>query len=156
LVKQNSIAPAPGSRKDRKRVGRGNGSGHGTYSGRGCKGQKARAGNNKMRPGFEGGQLPLIKRLPRKRGFTNIFRTEYSIVSLGALNTFASGAEVTPEVMLASGLIKSSSRPIKILADGEIDRPLTVRAHKFSASAKAKIEAAGGKAEEGEYAAKAE
>jgi large subunit ribosomal protein L15 len=156
LLRQNSIAPAPGSRKDRKRVGRGNGSGHGTYSGRGCKGQKARAGNNKVRPGFEGGQLPLIKRLPRKRGFTNIFRTEYSIVSLGALNTFSSGAEVTPEAMLAAGLVKSPSRPIKILADGEIDRPLTVRAHKFSASAKAKIEAAGGKAEEGEYAAKAE
>jgi large subunit ribosomal protein L15 len=156
LLRQNSIAPAPGSRKDRKRVGRGTGSGHGTYSGRGCKGQKARAGNNKVRPGFEGGQLPLIKRLPRKRGFTNIFRVEYSTVNVGSLNAFESGAEVTLELMLTAGLVKSSTRPVKILGDGDIDRPLTVKAQRFSASAKAKIEAAGGKAEEGEHAAKAE
>jgi large subunit ribosomal protein L15 len=156
LLRQNSIAPAPGSRKDRKRVGRGNGSGHGTYSGRGCKGQKARAGNNKVRPGFEGGQLPLIKRLPRKRGFTNIFRTEYSTVSVSALNAFDAGTEVAPEIMLEAGIIKSLSKPIKILADGDIDRALTVKAHKFSAAARAKIEAAGGKAEEVEHAAKAE
>jgi len=154
LLRQNNIAPAPGSKKDRKRVGRGTGSGHGTYSGRGCKGQKARAGNNKVRPGFEGGQLPLIKRLPRKRGFTNIFRVEYSVVNVGSLNEFESGAEVNAELMLAAGLIKSLVKPIKILADGDIDRPLTVKAQKFSASAKAKIEAAGGKAEEGEHAAK--
>jgi large subunit ribosomal protein L15 len=154
LLRQNSIAPAPGSRKDRKRVGRGTGSGHGTYSGRGCKGQKARTGNNKVRPGFEGGQLPLIKRLPRKRGFTNIFRVEYSVVNVGGLNTFESGAEVTRELMLAAGLIKSASMPVKVLGDGEIDRPLTVKAERFSASAKSKIEAAGGKAEEGEHAAK--
>jgi len=156
LLRQNSIAPAPGSRKDRKRVGRGTGSGHGTYSGRGCKGQKARAGNNKVRPGFEGGQLPLIKRLPRKRGFTNIFRTEYSTVSVGALNVFEAGTEVAPEMMLAAGIIKSISRPVKILADGDIDRALTVKAHKFSAAARAKIEAAGGKAEEVGSAAEAE
>ena len=155
MVKQNNIAPAPGSRRASKRVGRGNGSGHGTYSGRGCKGQKARAGY-KMRPGFEGGQLPLIKRLPRKRGFTNIFRTEYSTVKVGALNAFDPGSEVTPEKMLAAGIVKSLVNPIKILADGEIDRSLTVRAHKFSASARAKIEAAGGTVEEVEYAAKAE
>jgi large subunit ribosomal protein L15 len=154
LLRQNSIAPAPGSRKDRKRVGRGTGSGHGTYSGRGCKGQKARTGNNKVRPGFEGGQLPLIKRLPRKRGFTNIFRVEYSTVSVGALNTFESGTEITLELLLAAGLIKSPTRPVKVLGDGDIDRPLTVKAQKFSASAKSKIEAAGGKAEEGEHAAK--
>jgi large subunit ribosomal protein L15 len=154
LLRQNNIAPAPGSRKDRKRVGRGTGSGHGTYSGRGCKGQKARTGNNKVRPGFEGGQLPLIKRLPRKRGFTNIFRVEYSTVNVGALNAFESGAEVTLELMLAAGLIKSPTRPVKVLGDGDIDRPLTIKAQKFSASAKAKIEAAGGKAEEGEHAAK--
>jgi large subunit ribosomal protein L15 len=153
LLRQNNIAPAAGSRKNRKRVGRGNGSGHGTYSGRGCKGQKARAGNNKVRPGFEGGQLPLIKRLPRKRGFTNIFRTEYSTVGVGELKAFESGAEVTAERLAAAGLIKTSARPVKILGDGDIDRPLTVRAQKFSASAKAKIEAAGGKAEEGENAA---
>jgi len=155
LVRQNSIAPAPGSRRAAKRVGRGNGSGHGTYSGRGCKGQKSRAGF-KMRPGFEGGQLPLIKRLPRKRGFTNIFRTEYSTVNAGALNIFESGSEVTPETMLAAGIIKNLNNPVKVLGDGDIDRPLTVRAHKFSATAKAKIEAAGGKVEEVAHAAKAE
>jgi large subunit ribosomal protein L15 len=154
LLRQNNIAPAPGSKKDRKRVGRGTGSGHGTYSGRGCKGQKARTGNNKVRPGFEGGQLPLIKRLPRKRGFTNIFRIEYSVVNVGELNAFESGAEVTLEMMLATGLVKSAVMPVKILGDGDIDRPLTIKAQKFSASAKAKIEKAGGKAEEGEHAAK--
>lgn len=154
MVRQNNIAPAPGSRRASKRVGRGDGSGHGTYSGRGCKGQKSRAGY-KMRPGFEGGQLPLIKRLPRKRGFTNIFRIEYSTVRVGALNAFDSGSEVTPEKMLASGIIKSLAKPIKILADGDIDRSLTVRAHKFSASARAKIEAAGGTVEEVENAAEA-
>ena len=156
MVRQNSIAPASGSRHASKRVGRGNGSGHGTFSGRGCKGQKARAGNNKMRPGFEGGQLPLIKRLPRKRGFTNIFRTEYSTVNIGELNSFESGSEVTPEKMIAAGILKSLTNPIKILADGDIDRPLTVKASKFSASARAKIEAAGGTVEEVERAAKAE
>jgi large subunit ribosomal protein L15 len=146
-VRQDKLTLAPGSRKDRKRVGRGNGSGHGTYSGRGCKGQKARAGC-KMRPGFEGGQLPLIKRLPRKRGFTNIFRTEYSTVNLGSLNIFEAGSEVTPESLVAAGVVKSLRQPIKILAEGGIDRPLTVKANRFSAAAKAKIEAAGGKAEE--------
>ena len=156
MVKQNNITPARGSRHASKRVGRGNGSGHGTYSGRGCKGQKARAGNNKVRPGFEGGQLPLIKRLPSKRGFTNIFRTEYSTVSINQINKFKSGVEVTPEKLLAAGIIKSLSNPIKILADGDIDHPITVKANKFSASAKAKIEAAGGKAEEVADAAKAE
>jgi large subunit ribosomal protein L15 len=155
VVRQNNIVPAPGSRKARKRVGRGNGSGHGTYSGRGCKGQKSRAGY-RMRPGFEGGQLPLIKRLPRKRGFVNIFRTEYSTVNIGLLNTFEAGSEVTPEKLVAAGMVKSLRNPIKILADGDINHPLTVKANKFSASARAKIEAAGGQAEEVEYAAKAE
>ncbi len=156
MLRQNSIAPAPGSRKDRKRVGRGNGSGHGTYSGRGCKGQKARTGNNKVRPGFEGGQLPLIKRLPRKRGFTNIFKIEYSTVSVGTLNEFEAGTEVAAELMFRAGFINTLSKPVKILADGEIDRALTVKADKFSASAKAKIEAAGGKAEEVAHAGQAE
>jgi large subunit ribosomal protein L15 len=154
LVRQNSIAPAPGSRRARKRVGRGNGSGYGTYSGRGSKGQKVRAGY-KMRPGFEGGQLPLIKRLPRKRGFTNIFRTEYSTVNVGTLSAFESGSEVTPEKMVAAGMVKSLRKPIKILADGDIKHPITVKANKFSASARAKIETAGGKAEEVEYASQA-
>jgi large subunit ribosomal protein L15 len=156
LVKLNNITSAPGSRHASKRVGRGTGSGHGTYSGRGCKGQKARAGNNKVRPGFEGGQLPLIKRLPQKRGFTNIFRIEYSLVSVGELNKFKSGSKVTPENLLAAGIIKSLAKPIKILADGEIDHPITVKANKCSTSAKAKIEAAGGKVEEDTDAAKGE
>ncbi len=151
MVRQDNLSPAPGSRRARKRVGRGNGSGHGTYSGRGCKGQKSRAGY-KMRPGFEGGQLPLIKRLPRKRGFVNIFRTEYSTVNIGKLNTFESGSEVTPEKLVAAGMVKSLRNPIKILADGDINHPLTVKANKFTVSARAKIEAAGGKAEEVEFA----
>jgi large subunit ribosomal protein L15 len=155
LVRQNNIAPAPGARQARKRVGRGNGSGHGTYSGRGCKGQKVRAGY-KMRPGFEGGQLPLIKRLPRKRGFTNIFRTEYTTVNIGALSAFESGSEVTPEKLVEARIVKSLRKPIKILSDGEIKHPLTVKASKFTAAARAKIEAAGGTAEEVEHAGQAE
>jgi large subunit ribosomal protein L15 len=141
------LSPAPGSKKKRKRVGRGDGSGHGTYSGRGCKGQKSRAGY-KMRPGFEGGQLPLIKRLPEKRGFTNIFRKEYSTVNIGQLSGFEAGSEVTPEKLVEAGIVKSLKRPIKILAAGEMAHPLTIKADRFSAAAKAKIEAAGGKAEE--------
>ncbi len=144
---QNELSPAPGSRKERKRVGRGDSSGHGTYSGRGQKGQKARAGG-KMRPGFEGGQLPLIKRLPQKRGFVNLFRTEYSIVNLSQLNSFEPGSEVSVETLKAAGIIKSAAAPLKVLAAGELDRALTVKAHKFSANARAKIEAAGGKVEE--------
>ena len=154
-MRQDELSPANGSKKNRKRVGRGDGSGHGTYSGRGVKGQKSRAGF-KMRPGFEGGQLPLIKRLPRKRGFTNIFRTEYSVVNMDKLNTFESGSEVTPESLLAAGMVKSLRNPVKILAGGEIDHPVSVKAHKFSAAAKAKIEAAGGSAEEVIYASEAD
>ncbi len=144
---QEKLAPAPGSKKSRKRVGRGDGSGHGTYSGRGSKGQKSRAGY-RMRPGFEGGQLPLIKRLPRKRGFTSHMRTEYSLVSLAQLGSFEPGSEVTPEKLVAAGVVKSLRRPIKILAGGELSHPLVIKANKFSAAAKAKIEAAGGKVEE--------
>ncbi len=153
-MRQDKLSPAPGSRRAKKRVGRGDGSGHGTYSGRGCKGQKSRSGY-KMRPGFEGGQLPLIKRLPRKRGFVNIFRIEYSIVNIDRLNIFESGSEVTPEKLVAAGVVKSLRYPIKILADGDINHPLLVKANKFSAAAKAKIEAAGGKVEEVGHAAKA-
>jgi large subunit ribosomal protein L15 len=156
VVKINELTSPAGSRHARKRVGRGTGSGHGTFSGRGCKGQKARTGNNKVRPGFEGGQLPLIKRLPRKRGFTNIFRVEYTTVNVSDLNKMESGTEVTTAMLKAAGVIKSTESPLKVLGDGEIDRPLTVKANKFSASAKAKIEAAGGKVEEIENAAKAE
>jgi large subunit ribosomal protein L15 len=108
-----------------------------------------------MRPGFEGGQLPLIKRLPRKRGFVNIFRTEYSSVNINKLNTFESGSEVTPEKLVAAGIVKSLRQPIKILAVGDINHPLVVKANKFSAAARAKIEAAGGKAEEVVRAAEA-
>jgi len=149
-VKQHEIKPAAGSRKDRKRVGRGDGSGDGTYSGRGCKGQKSRSGC-KIRPGFEGGQLPIIKRLPRKRGFTSMFRKEYSIVKLGALSMFEADSEVTPEILLDAGILKSLKLPVKILADGDIKHPLTVKADKFSAAAKAKLEAAGGKAVEASH-----
>lgn len=152
MVSQNKLTPAPGSKKDRKRVGRGNGSGHGTYAGRGSKGQKSRAGGG-VRPGFEGGQLPLIKSLPRKRGFTNIFRTEYSLVNIGELSVFEKDTEVTPEKMKEAGLIKSLGKPVKVLANGELKHSLTVKADRFSAPAKAKIEAAGGKVEEVGHAA---
>lgn len=151
-MRQNELSPAPGSKKKRKRVGRGNGSGHGTYSGRGSKGQKSRSGF-KMKPGFEGGQLPLIRRLPRKRGFTNIFRVEYSVVNLDKLSLFEVGSEVTPERLLAAGVVKSLRYPVKILAGGDISYPLSVKADKFSAAAKAKIEAAGGTVEEVGHAA---
>jgi len=150
----HELSPAPGSKKERKRVGRGNGSGHGTYSGRGCKGAKSRSGKETSRS-FEGGQLSLVKRLPGKRGFVNLFRTEYNTVSLARLNTFEEGSEVTPEKLLAAGIVKSLKRPIKILADGDLAHPLIVKANKFSAAAKAKIEAVGGKVEEIAYAAKA-
>jgi len=151
-MRQNDLIPPTGSNRAKKRVGRGDASGHGSFSGRGCKGQKARAGNNKMRPGFEGGQLPLIKRLPQKRGFTNVFRTEYSVVNLNSLARFESGSEVTPEKLASAGLIKSLDFPVKILADGDINHPLVVKAHRFSAAAKTKIEAAGGRVEEVGYA----
>ncbi len=153
-MRQNELSPALGSKKARKRVGRGDGSGHGTYSGRGCKGQKARAGY-KIKVGFEGGQLPLIKRLPRKRGFFNIFRTEYSVININKLNIFESGSEITPERLVTAGLLKSLQQPVKILAEGEINHPLLVKAHKFSATANAKIEAAGGRVEEIGYASEA-
>ena len=145
-MRQNELSPAPGSKKARKRVGRGDGSGPGTTSGRGCNGQNSRAGF-KMKPGFEGGQLPLIKRLPRKRGFTNIFRVEYSVINLDKLSLFESGSEVTPEKLVAVGLVKSLRHPVKVLAEGSITFPLSVKAHKFSTAAKAKIEAVGGSVE---------
>lgn len=147
-VRQHELRPPLGSKKHNKRVGRGDGSGHGTYSGRGQKGQKSRSGDPKMRPGFEGGQLPLIKRLPQKRGFTNIFRREYSIVNVGQLNNFSPDSEVTREQLFSAGLITSPRQPIKILGNGELRHPLTVKADRFSKTAKDKITALGGKAEE--------
>jgi large subunit ribosomal protein L15 len=145
-MKQNELGSPAGAKHEKKRIGRGDGSGHGTYSGRGCKGQKSRSGGG-VRLGFEGGQLPLIKRLPRKRGFTNIFKTEYNVVNLGKLAIFPPGTEVTPNELLQAGLIKSLSQPTKILGNGDIQHPLLVKANKFSSSAEKKIVAAGGKAE---------
>lgn len=145
-MQQHELKPPPGAKHSRKRVGRGDGSRHGTYSGRGAKGQKSRSGPN-VRVGFEGGQLPIIKRMPRLRGFTNIFKTEYVTINVGQLKAFEANTEVTPDILLKAGLIKSIKNPLKILGDGEIDRPLTVKANKFSSTAESKIVAAGGKVE---------
>ena len=136
-----------GARKRRKRVGRGIAAGQGKTAGRGTKGQAARSGGTKG-PYFEGGQLPLVRRLPFKRGFTNIFRVQYVPVNLYRLEQFAANAEVSPDTLAEAGVIKSPSLPIAILGDGEIDRPLLVKAHRFSASARARIEEAGGSVEE--------
>jgi large subunit ribosomal protein L15 len=140
----HDLRPASGATHSKKRVGRGPGSGHGKTAGRGSKGQKSRSGYRHMR-GFEGGQMPLHRRVP-KRGFTNIFRVEYDVVNLSALDRFESGTKVTPDV-LASHRLARRSRPVKILGDGQIGKPLEVSAHKFSAGAQAKIEAAGGRCE---------
>ncbi|GMB10020.1 50S ribosomal protein L15 [Thermolongibacillus altinsuensis] len=144
-MKLHELKPAPGSRKERNRVGRGIGSGNGKTSGRGHKGQNARSGGG-VRIGFEGGQTPLFRRLP-KRGFTNIHRKEYAIVNLEALNRFEDGTEVTPELLLETGVISKLKAGVKVLGNGEITKKLTVKAHKFSASAKEAIEAVGGKTE---------
>jgi large subunit ribosomal protein L15 len=147
LIRMDTLSPAPGSRKSKKRVGRGDGSRKGSFSGRGCKGQKSRAGF-RMKPGFEGGQLPIIKRLPSQRGFNNIFKTEYDVVNVGQLGIFEAGTEVDIVKLMTAGLVKTGQKPVKILGEGEIDHSLTVKAEKFSATAKSKIEAAGGKIEE--------
>ena len=139
----NSIKPALGATKKRKRIGRGPGSGHGKTATKGHKGQKARSGGVKG-PGFEGGQMPLQRRLP-KRGFTNIFRKEYAVVNLSDL-TDLSGT-ITPETLMEQGIVRHSKDGIKILGVGELKSALTIRAHKFSKSAVEKIQAAGGKAE---------
>lgn len=144
-MKLHELSPAPGSRHARKRVGRGPGSGTGKTSGRGHKGQNARSGGG-VRPGFEGGQNPIYRRLPR-RGFTNIFRKEYAVVNLEQLNRFADGAEVNPEVLMESGLVSNPMDGIKILGNGALNVKLTVKANKFSQSAIEKIQAAGGQTE---------
>lgn len=141
----HELKPPKGSKHARKRVGRGDSSGRGTYSGRGIKGQKSRSGR-KPKLGFEGGQTRLIKRLPRRRGFTNIFRKEYSAVNLRDLERFEAGTEVTPELLKQSRVIRSVRRPVKVLASGNLTKALTVKAHRFSATAKERIEAAGGSA----------
>ncbi len=144
---EHQVRPPAGARHPRKRVGRGDSSGHGSYSGRGIKGQKARSGKG-PRPGFEGGQLPLVKALPEKRGFFNLFRTQYAVVNLRSLERFPAGTRVTPETLQAAGLIKDLKQPVKVLGDGELTRGLTVVAHRFSQSAREKIQAAGGTVEE--------
>ena len=145
-MKEHELLPAMGAKKERKRVGRGDGSGHGNYSGRGLKGQKARSGG-KFRPGFEGGQLPLIKKLPMKRGFINHSRVEYTVVNVGQMAVFEPNAEVNMETLRQAGLIKNDKQPLKILATGDIDHALKVKANAFSETAKTKITAAGGEVE---------
>jgi len=144
-VKLEELKSPPGANKRVKRVGRGTGSGHGKTSTRGHKGQKARSGGG-IRPGFEGGQMPLQRRLP-KRGFTNIFKKEYAIVNIRELNSFEDGSEINPEVLLNAGLINSIKDGVKILGDGELEKKLTVRAHKISRQAEEKITARGGRVE---------
>ncbi|TFD98445.1 MULTISPECIES: 50S ribosomal protein L15 [Jeotgalibacillus] len=144
-MKLHELKPAEGSRKERNRVGRGIGSGNGKTSGKGHKGQNARSGGG-VRPGFEGGQNPLARRLP-KRGFTNIHRKEFAIVNLDTLNRFDEGTEVTPELLIETGVVSKELAGIKILAKGNVEKKLTVKAHKFSSAAKEAIEAAGGTTE---------
>ncbi len=144
-MKLHELKPAVGATTAPKRLGRGVGSGLGKTSGKGHKGAKARSGGGK-RPGFEGGQMPLTMRLP-KRGFTNIYRKEYVAVNIDRLNMFEDGATVTPVTLIEYGIVKNVQDGVKILGNGEITKKLTVQANKFSESAKQKIEAAGGKAE---------
>jgi large subunit ribosomal protein L15 len=140
-MQANQLRPAKGARHARKRIGRGNASGHGTYSGRGGKGQYAR---NTVRRDFEGGQTPMLRRLPSKRGFKNPFRVDYQPVNLRDLARFDADTEVTPEALRDAGILTSIKKPVKVLATGALDVKLTVKAHKFSLAAKEKIEAAGG------------
>ena len=144
-MRLDDLRPAAGSNKKRKRVGRGDGSGHGKTSGRGHKGQGARSGGN-TKPGFEGGQMPLQRRLP-KRGFHNPFRIEMSVVNLSQLESFSADSDVTPETLIEHGYISGKLRRVKILGDGSLSKALRVKAHGFSAKAKEKIEAAGGTTE---------
>ena len=143
----NDLFPAPGSRKDRKRVGRGHGSGHGGRSGKGDKGQLSRSGGGKG-PGFEGGQNPLHMRLPKLPGFKNRFRKEYAVVNVSRLEgLFDAGATVDIDALFAAGVIKSKTVPVKVLGDGDLTKALTVKVDKVSGSAREKIEAAGGTVE---------
>jgi large subunit ribosomal protein L15 len=142
-LKLHDLSPAPGSKKKKIRVGRGEGGRRGKTAGRGTKGLKARSS---VRPGFEGGQTPLSMRIPKLRGFKNPNKEEFAIVNLSALADFDAGSEVTPDTLRARGLIRHRGR-VKVLAEGDLDKALTVKAHAFSASAKEKIEKAGGTAE---------
>jgi large subunit ribosomal protein L15 len=142
MLSINSLKPAPGANRKNKRVGRGIGSGHGKTATRGYKGQLSRAGAS-MRPGFEGGQMPLHRRLP-KRGFTQIFRKDYVAVNLEKLTGFEAGAQVTPEALKSAGIVKNLRDGVKILGDGDLKNAINVRAHKFSKSAVEKIQKVGG------------
>ncbi len=146
-MKLHELQAPKGAKKSRKRVGRGIAAGQGKTAGRGTKGQAARSGGTKG-PYFEGGQLPLVRRLPFKRGFKNIFKVQYVPVNLYRLQELEADAEVSPETLAAAGIIRSAALPVAILGDGEVDRPLTVKAHRFSNSARAKIEEAGGTTEQ--------
>jgi len=141
----NTIKPPKGSRKSVKRLGRGRGSGHGKTACRGTKGQRSRSGSKSAR-GYEGGQMPLQRRVP-KRGFSNIFRKEYEVVNIEKLNSFEAGSEVTPELLSEKGIVRLNLDGVKILGNGELKVSLTVRANRFSKTAREKIEAAGGKVE---------
>lgn len=142
-LKLHHLSPAPGSKKKKIRVGRGEGGRRGKTAGRGTKGLKARS---KLRPGFEGGQTPLAMRIPKLKGFTNPNKEEFAIVNVETLNKFRAGSEVTPEKLREQGLVRHKGR-VKVLAEGELSKKLTVKAHAFSAGAREKIEAAGGSAE---------
>ncbi len=144
-MRLHELRPPEGARTVAKRKGRGIASGLGKTSGRGQKGQKSRSGSG-VRRGFEGGQMPYFQRLP-KRGFTNIFKKKWNIVNLGDLNSFEEGTVVTPELLLEAGLIRNLQDSLKVLGEGELDRKLEIRAHRFSKQAREKIEGAGGKAE---------
>ena len=144
-MKLHELSPAPGSVRDVKRIGRGHGSGNGKTAGKGHKGQKARAGRG-IRAGFEGGQMPLQRRIP-KRGFNNIFATPYTTINVAILNRFEDGAVVNAEALLNAGIINKAPYGVKVLGNGKLEKNLTVQVAAFSESAKAKIEAAGGKAE---------
>ena len=144
-MKLHELSPAPGSVRDVKRIGRGHGSGNGKTAGKGHKGQKARAGRG-IRAGFEGGQMPLQLRIP-KRGFNNIFATPYTTINVAILNRFEDGAVVNAEALLNAGIINKAPYGVKVLGNGKLEKNLTVQVAAFSESAKAKIEAAGGKAE---------
>jgi len=144
-LRLHELKPSPNSKTSSRRRGRGIGSGKGKTAGRGHKGQKARSGGN-IAPGFEGGQLPLTRRVP-KRGFNNKFRREWTVVNVESLNRFDNGSVVTPQVLKDTGVVKSFDAGIKILGKGDLEKELTVQAHSFSAKAKDKIEAAGGTVE---------
>jgi large subunit ribosomal protein L15 len=144
-MRLGELAPPPGAKKNTKRLGRGSGSGQGMTAGKGTKGQKSRSGGGTP-PWFEGGQMPLQRRIP-KRGFTNIFKKEFSIINVDDLSKFPAGSEVGPLDFIGAGLLRKVRYGVKLLANGEINQPVTVRVHKASASAIQRIEAAGGKVE---------